>query len=179
MSKKKNRAIKQRYLDDVRITTVFKKLKLKDLQRECVMRGLSFKEVGISSIPNLHSFLIKNWETPVDRSLIDQYDEWVDNELKELGRDDLIHPALNLGSTQDNETGETIKKRIRQVKPQKKAKKQRTSDGIFAGTKKAYTFELAKQGIEKKEAIKMVVEKFPEAKEKSVSIWYNKAKKLG
>jgi len=173
MAKKKKKPLSH----SVRVDVILKGLRLKDLQRECVLRGMEFKKVAECSILRLHSWLIQNWDNPIRREAIDEYDRWLDTELSELGRDDLIHPSLNLGST-ENETGQIVKKRIRQVNPQKKKKKSRTVDGIFTGTKKAYTYELAKQGIEKSEAIKMVIEKFPEAKEKSISIWFNKARKL-
>ena len=179
MSKKNQRAIKNRIINDTKIDAFIKDLRLPDIQRECIIRGMPFMEVCDSSVLQLHSYLIKNWDNPTDRDLIIAFDKWMDQELEELGREDLIHPMLNLGYTENQETGEKVKRRIKTVKPKIKKKRERTSEGIFKGTKKAYTYELSKQGIEKAKAIEMVKEKFPEANEKSVSIWYNKAKKLG
>jgi len=178
MSKRKRRAIKNQIIADSKVSAVIKELRLPDLQRECIMRGMAFQVVCDSSIPKLNSFLVKNWDNSLDRNLITEFDVWMDNELKSIGREDLIHPMLSLGHTENKDTGQVVKRKIKPIKPQKKKKRERTNDGIFKGTKKAYTYELAKQGIPKPEAIKMVKEKFPEANEKSVSIWYNKAKKL-
>ncbi len=178
MSQKYKRKVKNQQLQDIRVSTATKNLNLRGLQIECVLRGMDFEEIQDSSILNLHSWLIKNWDNPIHRHLVDDYDKWLDAELEAIGREDLIHPTLNLGSTQKSENGDIVKRKIRQVNPEKKKKRERTSEGIFKGTKKAYTYELAKQGIPKDQAIEMVIEKFPEAKDKSISIWYNKAKKL-
>jgi hypothetical protein len=178
MSKKQKRAIQKRILADTRVSVVIKNLRLKDLQRECVIRGMDFWQVPECSVLNLHSWLVKNWDNPIDKKLIFEYDKYMDEELEALGRSDLIHPSLSLGYFENPDTGEITKKRVKEVNPQRKFKKERTSEGIFTGTKKAYTYELAKKGIPKPEAIDLVIEKYPEANEKSISIWYNKAKKL-
>lgn len=178
MSKKQNRDLKNRILMDNRVSVIFKNLKLKDLQRECVIRGMEFWQVPECSILNLHSWLLKNWDNPIDKNRVFEYDDYMNKELEELDRSDLIHPSLGLGYSENSETGEVVKKRMKQVNPPKKSKKQRTPEGIFTGTKKAYTYELARNGVPKPEAIDKVLEKYPEANEKSVSIWYNKAKKL-
>lgn len=179
MSKKQQRAIKNLQIRDVKVDVIIKDLKLPDLQRQCIIRGMDFNELCESSVLNLHSFLINNWDAPINRNRLSEFDNWYNAELKEIGCDDLIHPLLDLGHTINNDTGETVKRRVKKIKPEKKVKRERTEDGIFKGTKKAYTFELAKKGLKKSKVIDLVLEKFPEANEKSISIWFNKAKKQG
>lgn len=176
MSKKQQRAIKNLVIRDAKVDAVIKDLKLPDLQRQCVIRGMPFHDVVEATVLNLHSFLIQNWDNSVDRNKLIEFDVWMDQELTDIGRADLIHPMLNLGHTIKDDGG-IVKKKVKKIKSEKKKKRERTEDGIFKGTKKAYTFELAKKGHSKDEVIDMVLEKFPEANEKSISIWYNKARK--
>lgn len=177
MSKKKLRAIKNQKLKDVRVDVYLKDYRLKDLQRECIMRGMDFEEMVKCSIMKLQSWLIDNFEKAKDRNLLTEFDIWMDRILYGGGNGDLVHPMLNLGHYSDQETGTIKEKRIKGIRKDV-IKKKRTQDGIFQGTKKAYTYELCKQGKSKEETIDLVMEKFPEAKEKSIGIWYNRAKKL-
>lgn len=177
MSKKKQRAIKKQMLKDVRVDVFLKNYKLKDLQRECIMRGMDFEEMVKSSVMGLQSWLIDNFEKAKDKSLLTDFDVWMDRILYGGGNGDLVHPSLNLGHFQDEETGIIREKKIKGFRKSIN-KKERTADGIFKGTKKAYTYELCKQGKTKDETIELVMEKFPDAKDKSIGIWYNRAKKL-
>lgn len=161
------------------------KMNLKDIKRECVIRGLEFKRIVYFSIPQLTNWLRDHFYDPTDHKKLDEFDEWFDNtlkaELESRGEkiDQYFHPSLRLGYiAETDEDGNVIKrKKARTIIKKKKKKRERTRDGIFTGTKKAYTFELQKQGKDKATTIKMVMEKFPDASEKSISIWYNKSKK--
>ena len=176
MSKAKQREIKKTALKSVRTDILLKDMKLKDLQRECIMRGMDFEQMVKSSVLNLSSWLIDNWELKKDRSLLNEFDHWNNRILYGGGNGDLVHDMLNLGYFEDRETGEVKEKRIKGVR-KKTIKKERTEDGIFKGTKKALTYHLCKQGKSKKEAVEEVMKQFPEALEKSIGIWYNRAKK--
>ena len=177
MPKKKLRAIKNQKLSSVRVETYMKDMRLRDIQRECIVRGMDFELMASSSVLQLSSWLIHNFEKPRKRELLKGYDDWLNGRLREHGKDDLIHPMLDLGYSQDEKTGEKKQRRIKGLRKEV-SKKERTEDGIFSGTKKALTFKLSKEGKSKQEVIELVMEQFPEAKEKSIGIWYNKAKKL-
>ena len=175
MSKAKQREIKKTALKSVRVDILLKDMKLKDLQRECIMRGMDFEQMVKSSVLNLSSWLINNWELKKDRELLNEFDHWNNRILYGGGNGDLVHDMLNLGYFEDD-TGKIKQKRVKGIRKEHK-KKERTEDGIFKGTKKALTYECAKKGLSKKDTIDKVMAQFPEASEKSIGIWYNKAKK--
>ena len=155
-------------------------LNLPDLKRACIMRGMPFGEIGESSIPNLQSWYLKNYDLPVDHRLLEEFDLWCEALLRERGADDsMLSPIFRLSSVgARNEDGEiTKRKRIRSMVPKIKRKKERTTEGLFKGTKKAFTYELAQRGLPKAEVMAMVKEKYPDAKDKSIGIWFNRARK--
>lgn len=160
----------------------FNNLDIKGFKRECVMRGMDFDAVINADIPTMYNFITEHFNDEKDASLLDKFDDFVDNKLHQSGSDELIHPSLRLGfiGERDEETGMITKvKRIAGLSKNKVRKKRasKTVDGVVGGTAKAYTFELYRQGKTKAESIKMVSEKFPNASDKSVGIWWNKAKR--
>lgn len=163
-----------------------KNLKFKDLKRECVIRGKPFMDVLKNDIPGLSNWLRYNFDLPIDHNLLDTFDDWQEDQIKEsmLARGDydetLLHPSLRLGfiAERDDDGKVTKRKRAKTLVGRKKKKRERTKDNIYNGTKKAYTFELQREGLTREEVILMVKDKFPEAVDKSIGIWYNKAKKL-
>lgn len=161
-------------------------LTYRGLKRECVIRGMNFDDILNGSIPILTNWLHKNFNEEITYEKLDNFDDHQEKLVKESmldkGQDSthFFHPSLRLGYIAErDEDGNVIKrKRVRTVIKRKKKKRERTNSGIFKGTKKAYTFELQQRGYEKPKVIKMVLEKFPEASEKSIGIWFNKSRKL-
>lgn len=157
-------------------------LNLTDLKRGCVSRGLEFQEVGNKSILNLQSWYLRNFDNPIDEGLLEKFDIWCEELLSARGNDGpMLSSTFRLSAVaeRDAEGKITKRKRIKRLGGKIRKKKARTSEGLFQGTKKAYTYELVKQGKTKAEAILEVIDKFPDAKEKSIGIWYNRAKKAG
>lgn len=155
-------------------------LNLPDLKRACIMRGLEFEKVGDLSTLGLQSWFLKNFDLPVDHKLLEEYDIWAEDLLRSRNVDEaLLNPYFRLSAVAErNENGDIVKrKRVRSMVPKVRKKKERTKEGLFTGTKKAYTYELAKQGLSKKEVLELVKKKYPEARDKSLGIWYNRAKK--
>ena len=150
----------------------------KDLKRAVVARGMNFEDVVAGDFYKLNSWLHKNYSNDVDLELLNQYDEWMDNELKGLGQTDLVHPSLRLGYIGDKDTEENSIK-LKKVKQEKKPKEKRekTENGLFKGTKKALTFECATKGMNLENTIKKVMKNFDDASEKSIKIWFKKAKR--
>jgi len=161
-------------------------LKFKHIKRECVIRGMEFENVINSGIPELSNWLRKHFIDTISYELLDAFDDWQEAQIieamegKEDSNDAVLHPSLRLGyiAERDEEGNVTKKKRARTIIKRKKKKRERTQDGLFQGTKKAFTFELQQQGLTKEEVINKVLEQFPDASEKSIGIWFNKSKKL-
>lgn len=161
-------------------------LKYKDLKRECVIRGMEFDKVLKGGIPQLSNWLRNHFIDTIKPELLDAFDDYQENLVREAveakGEDPnhVIHPALRLGfiAERDEDGVVTKRKRARMIIKRKKKRRERTTDGIFQGTKKALTFELQQQGLDKAEVIIKVMEQFPDASEKSIGIWFNKSRKL-
>ena len=147
----------------------------KRMKQHCVVRGMPFEDVVSGSFPTLGTFLNINANIDIDTSLLDEFDDWQDAQIKDPN---MIHESLRLGYIGERgEDGEVKKvKRIPGLKKTKK-KRERTESGVFSGTKKALTYKLQLEGISKEETIKSVLEQFPDGKEKSISIWWKKSKR--
>lgn len=150
----------------------------KDLKRAVVARGMNFEEVVAGDFYKLNSWLHKNYGNEVDLELLNQYDDWMDKELMGLGQTEMVHPSLRLGYIGDKDTEENSIK-LKKVKQEKKPKEKRekTEQGLFKGTKKALTFECATKGMNLENTIKKVMKNFDDASEKSIKIWFKKAKR--
>jgi len=159
--------------------SALQKLTLPNLKRHCIVRGMLFEDVGNKSILQLQSWLIHHFDMDIHPEKLDEYDDWADALLKSRNVDEtFLNAAFRLGhvAERDEEGNVTKVKQVRGIKKKKK-RRERTQEGIFSGTKKAYTVELQKQGLSKADVTEMVKAKFPDAKDKSISIWFNKAKK--
>ena len=151
----------------------------KQLKRACIVRGMDFDDVINSTVLKLQSWFLLNYYNDCDNSLLDKYDDYFEDELRDAGAEDLIHPQLRLGyvGERDEDGNVTKVKKVRGLKKILKKRKEKNNLGIFSGTKKALTYDLAIKGKTKEETIKLVCLQFPDAKDKSIGIWYNKAKK--
>lgn len=160
-------------------------LRYRDMKKECVIRGMDFDKVIEGSIPGLTNWLRAHFNNTSQYELLDIFDDYQENLikgfLKEKGKNEdfLIHPSLRLGYiAEKDEDGNVIKrKRVKTIVKKKKHKRERTSQGIFSGTKKALTYQLQKEGLDKKEVVKKVLEEYPDASIKSIGIWFNKSRK--
>lgn len=150
---------------------------LKDLKREVIIRGLPFEEVVEKDIPGLYAWWNRNQNNEIDESLLDGFDDWVDENLRAIGREDLIHDTFRfnyLGNKALEDKTEKPKKR-KEVKIKKPRKK--NSLGLVAGTKKAMVYEAYHKGWSLKKTTRKVTRAFPDALEKSIKIWYNQARR--
>lgn len=178
---------------DDRINRKLAVMRHKDLQIECIVRGLSFQLAVDYDNPRLANFYYKNFEKePIGGNILDEYDKWVDEQLEKRGYkkgDVIFDPCFRLGFTPDITTIEPKKplESIRhsinivgsksKVLEEPKVKREKDEDmGIMKGTKKHLTYQLVEQGLPMDEIIKRVIEQFPEAKDKSIRIWINRAK---
>lgn len=151
----------------------------KDLKREAVIRGMAFQDVVESTHYGLIAYIESSNSKP-DVSLIDKFDDWVDAQLELLGydvNDAMRHPQLRLGFIGEKDDEGNIKKhkRIKGLTKPKKAKRERDDSGLYKGTKKSYTFELAKRGKTLEKTTLRVTKRYPDASPKSISIWHRAA----
>lgn len=152
--------------------------KHRDLQRACILRGLSSDRVVGDGHLELVRWFIANYDNGQDDQLIAAHDRWVVAELKAKGlKDDdaLLNPAMRFGYGGNIEQMEKPKSTPPAKIPKVIEKAKSSIDpelGVRTGTKKSLTFQLTKGGkyaIEK--IIELVVAKFPDANEKSIKIW--------
>lgn len=161
-------------------------LRYRDMKRECIIRGMEYDKVLDGTVPKLTNWLRNHFHDELKHDLLNGFDEYQEKLIREAmeakgqNPDDVIHPSLRLGYVAETDAdGNVIKrKRVRTLVKKKKKKRERTEDGIFQGTKKAMTYSLQQEGLEKAEVITMVMEAFPDASEKSIGIWFNKSRKL-
>lgn len=150
---------------------------LKDLKRQAITLGMPFPEVAACQIWELCRF-IKYAENDPDPSLIDKYDEWLDHHFDELGisrTDPIRHPHLRLGyvGETDKEGNVTKRKKVPGINKTKyKKPRERDEFNLVKGTKKSYTWELTKKGLNLERVIRRVQKKFPDANEKSIRLWH-------
>lgn len=158
-----------------------KNMKLIDLKRACIARGMPFEELGTHSVLSLHSWFAQHLDNSQDLNLLNEYDEWFKvimvNERNYEPDDPIFHPSLMLGYNPDSENDEPKKRiRLKGLKKPEKPKAERVpGTKVIKGTKKAMTYELAKQGLTLKEVIEKVEEAYEDAKESSIAIWYRRA----
>lgn len=154
-------------------------LTYREAKRRAVILGMPFPDASGASFPELMTFLINTQNKP-DPSLIDKYDDWVDQKLETLGysKDDPLRSyQLRLGFiSEDRVTKQKTVKRIKGIKKPKE-KREKDESGLWKGTKKSYTFQLTKQGFTLDRIIRRVTKKFPEANQRSVMQWYRLALK--
>lgn len=157
-------------------------MKYKDIKRKAIALGMPFPDSVNCSIFDMLSFIDHSTNKP-DKSLIDKYDEWVDKHLEEIGiqKDSQLRDyRLRLGFLgEENDEGVRKSKRVRGMKKPKEKKAPREKDalGLVKGTKKSYTFYLTSKGHDLERITRRVKEKFPEANDKSISLWYRAAKR--
>jgi hypothetical protein len=149
-------------------------LTYKNLKIECIVRGMAFREVISGDFWDLSNWLLTNMLKKVDLNLLEQYDNWLDNELLKMGKPELVHNSLRLGYVHREEEDKPKKEKI--IK-EKKEPRQKDKNGLYQGTKKSYTYDCQGRGKTLEQTIIKVCRKFPDAKAKSIKIWFNKAKK--
>ncbi len=162
---------------DGRVEHELQNMRFIDLQRSCIIRGIPFDVVISKSVGTLQSWLIKNWHNKVNKSRLDEFDDIRQKALEDRGMTDEPFVRLGIPAIQEetNEVSPIVKI---SKKKSKKVRRERSEElGIFKGTKKAYVFELVQKGLKVEKIIPKVIAKFPEAKEKSVKIWFKKATK--
>lgn len=164
------------------LTASGRNLTYKDLKRKAVILGMPFPDACKSGVFGLISYINNSTEKP-NKDLINQYDDWMDKQLESLGysKDGPLRSSrLRLGFLgEEDENGVRKSKRVPGIKKprEKKPPKERDEFNLIKGTKKSYTFELVHKGFSIERVLRRVKKKFPDANDKSINLWYRKAKR--
>jgi len=170
------------------------KMQYPDLKAACIMRGMDPMDVVESDHGGLSGFFIKHYEEKKNRELLEDFDIWMDAKLGEEGYED-DNPVRKHRQFSNLDEDENIQVKTKSLKRadiplKKRVKKERNKHGIFKGTKKDLTYSLTEQLYQKKgsdytpkelmkkysnKLVAKVLDKFPDAKEKSVKIWMKRA----
>lgn len=168
-----------------RINRVLAHMKHRDLQRACILKGLEFKLIVEYDHHKLANWYYKNFGEPEDLHHLEEYDIWVENVLQEQGYkkgDAVLAPAFRFGFSPEVNGMKGIQTPGAATPPMKsevedKPKTKRVVDestGVYSGTKKNLTYTLTNEGLGIEEILKRVLEKFPEAQDKSIKIWHKR-----
>lgn len=151
----------------------FANMTYKDVKRRAISLGMPFTDAVIADFGKLASYIQKTDARP-DTSLIDLYDNWIDEQLEERGyaKDDpMRNYQLRLGYIGEDEQGKEKVKKIKGLPKTPKPKREKDEQGYWKGTKKSYTFELSAKGYPIERIIRRVTKKFPDANPKSITQW--------
>lgn len=153
----------------------------KDLKRKAIVLGMPFPDAVKAGVFDLLHYIQASEEIP-DPTLIDKYDEWMDQQLENLGypkNDVLRNHRLRLGFLgEETVEGKRKSKRVPGIKKtKKKAPRERDEFNLIKGTKKSYVWELTSKGYDIDRIIRRMKKKFPDANEKSINLWYRNAKR--
>lgn len=156
-------------------------MKYRDLKRRAVILGMPFPDACSAGVFDLIKFINTSDNKP-NKHLIDEYDEWMDQQLESLAyeKDNPLRSSkLRLGFLGEDENGEKKTRRVPGIrKPKtKKPPKERDEFNLIKGTKKSYVFQLVSKGRSLERTINLVKKKFPDANDKSISLWYRGAKR--
>lgn len=162
-----------------------------DLKAAVIKRGIDFELVVSWDHGKLSDYFINNYDKPVNPKKLEEFDKWMDLMLKAKGytENDPVRQFKQFTMPIEEEKEEKPKKKIepKSIKPKKVKNKE---FGIFGGTKKELTYSLSRDLVIKmgakydnKALIKKfsdqlfnkVKDKFPDANDKSVKIWFKRA----
>ena len=161
-------------------------MKHRELQKECILRGLEFNFLVEWDHNKLASWYIKEYDRLHDPKKLDEFDIWMEEQLEGKGYkkgNAMLSPCFRMGFTGNLEEINTTKIIDPEMKKEpivKIDKPKRVKDeelGIMKGTKKELTYKLSLEGKDMDDIILQVTKKFPEAQEKSIKIWAKRALK--
>ena len=103
------------YTPNDRVDNLLSSMKIRDLKQAAIARGLNFRRVTEASVLELQSWLMLHWDGRTDRTLLNDYDVWLEQELREEGLEELIHPLLRLGYLGEDEDGNLVRKQLKNI----------------------------------------------------------------
>lgn len=157
--------------------SLLQRLKLPNLKRHCIIRGMPFDEVD-GGILKLQSWLVSNYDNIVDTRKLDEYDLWIEKVLTDRNVDHcLLNPELKLGYVVETDKDGNVLKNKKIKGLSKNRKKPRSPEGLLLGTRKHFIVELQKQDFTLQEVIEKTKLEFEDINENYIITWFNKSKK--
>lgn len=156
------------------ISGYMSKLKLKDLKRACIIRGIPFQRVPRYDVHGLQSWLFKNYNNRINPTLLEAYDAWFDGEIDS----DTVALELRLAYFAEDSEG-NVKQRRRDTSMMgvHKTKIEVATFKPKRGSMKALVFEMIRDGDSTKDIIDEVIDQYPAANPGSIKSWCSKARK--
>lgn len=154
----------------------------RDLKRKAIVLGMPFPDACAAGVFDLIGYIERSTNKP-DKSLIDQYDDWMDKQLENIGysKDDpLRNSKLRLGFLgEEGENGQRKSKRVPGIKKprEKKPPRERDEFNLIKGTKKSYVWSLVAKGYDLERVTRRMKKKFPNANDKSITLWFRTARR--
>lgn len=156
------------------ISGYMSRLKLKDLKRACVIRGIPFQRIPRYGVHDLQSWLFRNFNNRINPTLLEDYDAWFDNQIE----DSPIHLLLRLAYYAEDEDGNVKQERRNTMMlGVEKTKIEVATFRPKRGSMKAMVFQMIRDGNNTKEIIAEIMDLYPAAKEGSIKSWASKARK--
>lgn len=156
------------------ISGYMSRLKLKDLKRACIIRGIKFSRIPRYGVHDMQSWLYKNFSTRINPTLLEKYDDWFDEQIE----DSPVHIMLRMAYYAVDEDG-NIKQERRNTMMMgvEKTKIEVATFRPKRGSMKAMVFEMIRDGNTTKEIIEEVSSIYPASNEGSIKSWASKARK--
>lgn len=169
---------KKNFIGRTRAERDLQDMTYKQLKLACIARGMNPELVYSGDHSSLSTYFILHYDNPVDKTRIGIFEDSVDSILAE--KYEATDPIrLFRISHQQNAEGDikVNKKALKAagVKTKKPKREKDTQFKVYTGTKKHLTYSLADKGLALKEVLEQVLQAFPEANERSVTIWYKRA----
>jgi len=154
-------------------------LRLPDLKRAAIMKGISFRLIGESSVLDLQSWVYRHYHNRDDFSRLEEYDDWLETTLMEEGAiDGPIHLDLKLSFYASDSEGNTKhSRRDPNLLGVTKSKAEQAHYRPRKGAKKTLVFELIDEGYSTSDIIEEMIERFPDVSVGSIKVWCSKARK--
>lgn len=156
------------------ITGYMSRLRLKDLKRACIIRGIPFSRVSRYSIHELQSWLFRNFENRINVTLLEAYDTWFDEQITS-GPVELELRLSYFGEDKDGNRKQSRRDTL--ILGANKTKEEIATFKPRRGSMKALVFTLIREGKSTKEIIQEVQANYPNAKTGSIKSWCSKARK--
>lgn len=159
-------------------------MKYQDVKDACIVLNMPFEDVSKADWHGLKSYYARHYGGIENPELLEEFDSYTANSLISNGHspdDPLVKyrpHAEKVGEEEDTTTLDSTPLKTPTALPKKKkGKRERDSFGGFKGTKKSYVYLGVSKGATIDKVIDKTLKKFPDAKEKSIRIWFKKATK--
>ena len=146
-------------------------MKMKDLKRACIIRGINFFYLMELDAMGMQDWLMHHWEDEITKSRIHTFDTWVEEHLELFGYvkegefpDHLKLAQVRVKKDYLPESMRESPDEILHYKPKK-------------GTPKEKVFKFAQMGYSSKEIIASMQISDPDVSTGSIKVWASKARK--